>query len=1001
MAHSRRWPALAVLVSLSVATAPHALVAQALKKPVATAVAAAKRPITHDVYDGWRSIQTPKLSDDGAWLAYVLQPQDGDGELVVRNLRTGVERRAARGKDPQFTPDAAFVAFTVAPVKADVDKAEKAKKKPEEQPKGGFGVIDLATGQAWTTERVKSFRLPKRSSTAVAFLREVPEKKADEKKDEEKAGGEKEKGAEGRKKEKKKDPGTDLVVRTLASGAEHVIADATDYQWTPDGAWLVYTTSSKAPERDGAWARRTSDGEVRPLATGLGHYKSVVIDDGGKRAAFVTDRDDYASDAPAFSLFGWQVGDSSASRLVDAATAGMPAGFTVSEHGKLEFSKDGERLFLGTAALPTPEPEDAPEPVKVDLWHWKDPLIQPMQKVRADEEKKRSYRAVVHVGVKRFVQLATPSMPQVVLTPDGDAAFATSNVPYQQLISWDSDYEDAYALDLSTGAARRVVERGRFDAAISPGGRWLAYYDVRTPGWMAIDLGNAAAAPVSLTASLGVRFVDETWDTPSEPQPYGLAGWTENDRSVLLYDRYDIWEVTPDGSAAPRMVTAGAGRKAQRVYRYVSLDPEKHAIDPRQPLLLSVTDEGTRASGFARASLTGPVADAPRVLTMLEKSTGGVVKAKHADAIVFTQQRFDEFPDLWATDLAFATPRKVTDANPQQREYLWGNSEQITYVNADGKRLKALLTKPENFDAAKKYPLLVYIYEELSQGLHRYVPPSPGTSINVTRYVSNGYVVLQPDIVYDTGYPGESAYKCVLPAVQRVLDMGFVDPARVGIQGHSWGGYQITYLVTRTNIFRAVEAGASVSNMVSAYGGIRWGTGMSRAFQYEKTQSRIGGPPWQQPLQFIENSPIFWVDKINTPYLTVHNDEDDAVPWYQAIEFYSAMRRLGKEIYFFNYNGEKHGLRERENQEHWTVHMAEFFDHYLLGAPRPAWMDAPTPYLERGKRDITTFYKKPGEAPAPKAAEPAATSGTGKAAGQQKLRGTRAQPETVPIADSR
>jgi dipeptidyl aminopeptidase/acylaminoacyl peptidase len=188
--------------------------------------------------------------------------------------------------------------------------------------------------------------------------------------------------------------------------------------------------------------------------------------------------------------------------------------------------------------------------------------------------------------------------------------------------------------------------------------------------------------------------------------------------------------------------------------------------------------------------------------------------------------------------------------------------------------------------------------------------------------------------------------------------MGFVDPKRVGIQGHSWGGYQITHLITRTNIFAAVEAGASVANMISAYGGIRWGTGMSRAFQYEKTQSRIGAPPWDEPLKFIENSPIFWVEKVQTPYLTIHNDADDAVPWYQGIEFFNALRRLGKEAYFFNYNGELHGLRQRDNQKHWTVHMDEFFDHYLKGAPKPEWMEKGVPYLERGTRDVSDMFKK-------------------------------------------
>ncbi len=343
---------------------------------------------------------------------------------------------------------------------------------------------------------------------------------------------------------------------------------------------------------------------------------------------------------------------------------------------------------------------------------------------------------------------------------------------------------------------------------------------------------------------------------------------------------------------------------------------------------------------------------------MLDKAFGPVTKAKNADTVVFTLSRFEEFPNLWVSDTSFTNMQKVSDANPQQSELVWGQSELIDYINADGKTLRAILTKPDNFDPKKKYPLMVYIYEELTQGLHSYSAPNVGTSINIPRYVSNGYVVLRPDIVYTTGYPGEAAEKCVIPAVNTVVAMGFIDPKRIGIQGHSWGGYQITHLITRTNMFAAVEAGASVSNMISAYGGIRWGTGMVREFQYEKTQSRIGAPPWDAPLQFIENSPIFWVKKIQTPYLTIHNDADDAVPWYQGIEFNTAMRRLGKEAYMFSYNGEPHGLRNRDNMKHWTVHMDEFFDHYLLGKPRPEWMDKGVSYLDKGKRDVSPMFKK-------------------------------------------
>ncbi len=926
---------------------------------VAWAQAPAKRPITHDVYDSWKAIRSTQLSRDGAWLVYVLVPQDGDAELVARHLPSGVEHRQARGQDPVITPDGRFVVFTIAAPKAEVDQAKKKKAKPEDMPKNGLGILALESGRVTTVERVKSFKVPEESSRWIAYLLEPPRAAKDAPKEAEPKEPSEAKAQAPAKKAKKHEPGTDLVVRELATGADVTIPEVTEYAWSKDGTWLAYAVSSRTPERDGVYVRG-ADGATRTLLTGKGYYRSLAFDERGTQLAFLSNRDEFEADPAPFTLYLWRATDQAASALVSKATAGLTNGWAPSEHGSLLFAKDGSKLYLGTAPIPPPEPdEDAPEPVKVDLWHYKDPLLQPMQKVRAEEEKKRTYRAVVHLADRRFVQLADPAMPELTPPEEGSWALGASDLPYRPLISWDGDYDDYYVVDLRDGSRRKVLEKAYFDARLSPGGQYLYYFDDQDQHWHTYRLSDGRR--FTATAKVPTRLTEEDWDTPNQPAPYGVAGWTAGDAELIVYDRYDLWAVSPDGTSA-RNLTRGAGRAEHVVFRYQRLDPEERAIPVDRPLLLMATDDRTKASGYSRLSVRGT--GGPERLMLVDKLVGNPIKAKHADVIVFTQQRFDEFPDLWVTDGSFASPRKVSDANPQQNAFVWGRSELIEYLNADGVKLRAILTKPENFDPAKKYPLMVYIYEQLSQGLHRYVPPAPGTSINITRYVSNGYVVLQPDIIYREGYPGESAFKCVIPAVQAVVAMGFIDPARIGIQGHSWGGYQITYLITRTNLFRAVEAGAAVSNMISAYGGIRWGSGMSRAFQYERTQSRIGAPPWDRTLEFIENSPIFWVEKIQTPYLTIHNDEDDAVPWYQGIEFISAMRRLGKEAYMFVYNGEKHGLRERENQKHWTVHMAEFFDHYLLGAPRPAWMDHPIPYLERGKRDLTPFYgKKTSEPP--------------------------------------
>ncbi len=943
----------------------------------------AKKPLAYDAYDGWRSIQGTQLSRDGGWLVYALVPQDGDGELVALDLKTNKEIRSPRGKQPVITADGKFVIFTIAPVKAEVDKAKKDKKKPEEQPKAGLGIMNLVSGEVAMVERVKSFKVPEDSGAAVAYLLEPPlkspdEKKAEDKKEEakkeevkkepelkkeepKKPGAKAEEAKDEKKKEeKKKEPGTDLIICDLATGKGTKIAEVVEYVWNKPGTWLAYGVSSKTPENDGAFARETASGTTVVLLKGQANYKNFAFDEKGGQLAFTSDRDDYKADKSASKLYYWapKAAPDAAVELAPGAFKAFPSGMAVSENGKVSFAEDGSKLFFGIAAAPKPEPKDAPEPVKVDIWSWKDPTIQPAQKAQADDDKKKSLMCAVHFGPRerKFAQLATADMPEITLSEDAKTAVGSSDLAYRQLVSWDRSSEDVYIVNVADGTRTKVLEKHPRGGRLSPGGKYLIYFMDDDRNYYLYRLLDGKR--YNLTAKLGVSLVDETWDTPDEPRPYEVAGWTDNDASVLINDRYDIWEILPDGTK-PRMVTNGIGRRDKLVFRYTNLDPDQKTIPAKLPVNLLATDDMTKASGVYRVTLSAP-AD-PAKVVMQDKQFGALRKAKNADVYAFTWQTFAEFPDLWTSGTDFAAARKVTNANPQQADYLWGKAELIDYRNGDGAVLPAVLIKPDGFDASKKYPLMVYIYETMAEGLHRYYPPSPGTNINFSRYVSNGYVVLMPDIVYEIGYPGPSALKCVVPAVEKVLGMGFIDPKRVGIQGHSWGGYEISYMITQTNIFAAVEAGASVVNMTSAYGGIRWGTGLVREFQYEKTQSRIGAPLWSRLPQYIENSPLFWAERIHTPYLTVHNDEDDAVPWYQGIEFVTALRRLGKEAYMFNFNGEKHGLRERENQKYWTVHLDEFFDHFLLGKPRPEWMEKGVPYLERGRRDINALFKAPEE----------------------------------------
>jgi dipeptidyl aminopeptidase/acylaminoacyl peptidase len=970
-----------------------------------SSTSSAKRPLTYDVVDYWKTIGGTRISDDGNWVLYSVTSEAEDGELIVRNLRTTQEYRHPRGTNGQFTPDGRFVVFTIAQSKADQERERQQNRRrggeggegqggtettppsgePRQQaagggrgrgrgnqgnnrnePRTGLGIMSLADGKVVTIDKVGSFRLPEDNSTWLAYYKGTggggaagggrggrgggaP------------AGGRGGQGGANAQDRNNKQPGSDLVIRNLATGEETTIPEVTEYTWNKGGTLLAYAVSSNDAEKDGAYVRRMNDGSVVTLHSGKGRYRSLTFDEAGTQIAFLSDQADFGKPVAPYRLYYWRQGSASstptgATEIVSADTPGMPKGMVVAQNANLQFSRDGARLFLATAPAPEPpaDPDsDAPDPIPVDLWSTNDPWLQPMQRVRAEQERNRNYRAVYHLNDRKFVQLATPDLPTVTPGDDLTQVIGMSDIPYRKELSWDQTYNDIYLLDLRTGKPNRILDHWGGTSSMSPGGKYVLYFDETTGHWFTYRVADGVRA--NLTEKLNVRF-QQVNDTPSLPGPYGTAGWTANDASVLLYDEFDIWEVKPDGSGG-RNITGGTGRQTSTIFRYRSLDPEERVVPTDKPLLLSATDDRTRATGFYRlASLNATTP--PQKIVMLDKAFGAVNKAKKADRVVFTLSRFDEFPDIWTSDLTFKDMKKVSNVGAQMEPFIWGKSELIEYINADGQKLRAILTKPDNFDPNKKYPLMVYIYEELSDGLHSFTNPNVGTSINIPRYVSNGYVVLRPDIVYTTGYPGEAAEKCVIPAVNTVVAMGFIDPKRIGIQGHSWGGYQITHLITRTNMFAAVEAGASVVNMISAYGGIRWGTGMSRAFQYEKTQSRIGAPPWDAPLQFIENSPIFWVEKVQTPYLTIHNDEDDAVPWYQGIEWITALRRLGKEGYMFNYNGERHGLRNRDNMKHWTVHMDEFFDHYLLGKPRPEWMDKGVPFLERGKRDVSPLFKK-------------------------------------------
>ncbi len=938
------------------------------------AAQSAKKPITQDSYDLWRSISGATLSADGKWAMYTVSPVVGEGELIIRATAGATEYRAPRGytgrpqlqaaadSAAQFSPAGAqfsatsqFAAFIRYASQADVEAARRAPRgRPVPQPRNALGIVSLADGKVTVIPRVRSYRFARDGGKFIAYLLESDT-----------ASGAPGGGGGGRAGGRggaaggaapggaRQEPGAPLILRDLASGQETRIEDVTSYLFDDAEHWLAYSAQSADSAKSGVYVRDLTAGTIVTLASGKGNYRSLAIDKKGTQVAFVSDRDDQGTAKPRASLYYASLvvakGKKELTPTAKIVAAGsLGDGLLIADRGRVDFVRDGSVLQFALAPVPadTIPADSLSDKAVYDLWSWKDTKIQPQQKIDAARDRNRTYVAAYTPASGTWARLSNDSLNSVTIADNGKIALALNPVEYAIEQTWGDGGSDVYLLDPTTAARTLVVKNLPSRPQLSPAAKYVTWFEGNK--WWAY--ATSGGKKVELTAAIkSVAFHNEEFDMPDDVPAYGTGGWTKDDKSVLLYDRYDVWEVDPTGVAAPRNVTAGAGRQKKLTYRVVNLDVEDRFLDPAEPLVLSVLDSVTKDGGFARAKLGASAA--PEMIVRGARRYAGLQKARKAEQYLMTQQTYREFPDLW-TGTSIASVAKISNANPQEKEYPRGDVELVNWLNDDGVRLQGMLYKPENFDPSKKYPLIVYYYERLSDGLHSYVAPSGRNVINPLVYTSLGYLIFEPDIVYTEGQPGKSALKAVVPGVHSLIARGFVDEKHLGLQGQSWGGFQTSYIITQTTMFAAAVPNATVVNMTSAYDGIRWGPGVLRQFQYEHTQSRIGGSLWQYPERYIENSALFYLDRVTTPVLFMANDADDAVPWYQGIEFYGAMRRLKKEAYLVVYNGDVHNPTKRANQKDIDKKMIEFFGNKLQGKAAPEWMVRGVPYLEKGRDQV-------------------------------------------------
>lgn len=909
---------------------------------------AATHSITPDDIMRFESLSKPVISDIGTTLAVEVSPDRGDSRGLVKNLTMKKEFSVKGGSKPKVSHDGRYVAF--------VDKqplltTEMASKKEKKKLKSGMVLVDTNTGKELRYERVKSFEFNETGSHIAIWYEAEDKKKETKAKDSDET-------SKNDIKVDDYDKGSTVELVALNELKSITFKDVTAFNFDKSGKHFALAINNVEADKHELRLVSLANNSAK-IVHSLKQQQlgALALSDDGKYLGFTFGD---AKQAPfgreySLSLFNIESGS--------VTTTPTSKDWTLNRYAALRFSDDSQRLFFGRVPQVSQQIELAKVEKEVDLydqriitgqralrvWHGEDPRIKPHEVKQYKKELKRTYLAVLHVTGNNLVQLADLQVPDVKIQQQQRYALASSDLPYRKMITWAGFYRDFYLVDINTGRKIPVLSQqsSGSEPILSPNEKFVAYY-LQGNAFL-YEIANDRK--INVTKSLGVSFADEDHDYPSNAPGYGFGPWLADDAGLLIYDKFDIWQLNTLSHEAFNL-TAGKGRKERVQYRVTGLVDDKDSptvLSSNQQVLLQGYSDITKGDGFYQAQIG---------TAGVTKLIGGdyklkvLARSKDAETVVFSKEQYDLFPDLYTADyLSPQTANRQTDFDKQRRAFNWGKSELVQWTNGDGKPLDGVLIKPTNYVEGQRYPVLVYYYRFMSDRLHSFPQMKLNHRPNFAWFADNGYAVFLPDIRFEVGYPGDSSVQALTSGVQHLIDIGIADPQGVGIQGHSWAGYQTAFAVTKTNIFRAAVSGAPVSNMTSAYSGIRHGSGLARQFQYETGQSRIGESLFKSPQKYIENSPVFYVERINTPMMIMFGDKDDAVPWEQGVELYLAMRRAGKDVVFLQYQDEPHHLKKYPNKLDYSIRMMEYFDHYLKGKPAPEWLKAGEAYTEYKKAD--------------------------------------------------
>ncbi|MEQ9308924.1 MAG: prolyl oligopeptidase family serine peptidase [Balneolaceae bacterium] len=898
---------------------------------ISSSLAHAQGILTFEDVMKFEDINAPSISSNGNWISYGVWPDRGDGKVVVQHTSNSTKYEIELGSNPIISFDENWVvAYKSIPL---VDQLKEKKDKP----KRGLSLLNLTTGVIQEFDSVSTYQLSNDGKWLA--IKNYQSKEVED------------------LKHKNKKVGTVVTLWDLSTNESLRLNFVSEMNFDSLSNYFSYSIIDTSGNGNGLFVFDLESSEKAMISgSEHGYYSNLTWDPKRPRIAFTKANLDTSYKDSDATLHLWDAKKKNIQTLVTPEQTNQD--WALRSNNELTFTHDGKRLFFGLMHQSMVDLDNKPEKEEdeeidiydiesivddrgMDLWHGDDPRIKTHEIVTFNNRKGRTYTSVYHLDKKRWVQLADLEMPFIQITHNKDKVMGNTDEPYLKDITHDGFYEDWYVVDLEKGTRVKVNERtSNGSSHLSPDSKWVVYYHDKN--WHSFNVKSGTTK--NLTGSLGVPFFNEDHDYPSQVPGYGMAGWVESGKSVLINDKYDVWQITVSSGEAIR-ITNGKGREAKRIFRIRNLRDDNN-FGKNEELLLTSYHDIKKNFGFYSAQIgkTG-------IQQLLEedKKFTFVAKAENSNQILYKREAYDEFPNLWvADDWKFKSTDQISELHMNLKEkWNWGKAELIDWLSLDGTFIQGVVIKPDNYDPNKRYPIMTYYYRFFSDRLHDFNEPKTNHRPVFAQYTSDDYVVFLPDIRFEIGRPGFSATKSLVPGIQKLIEMGIADEDKLGLHGHSWSGYQTAFIVTQTDIFDAAVSGAPVSNMTSAYSGIRWDSGLSRQFQYEKTQSRIGESLIGAPEKYIENSPVFFADKITTPMLIQHGDADGAVPWYQSIEMYLAMRRFNKDVVFLQYHDEPHHLQKFPNKLDYAIRMKEYFDYYLKGVGEPEWILAGELYLGR------------------------------------------------------